>query len=185
MNLRGPSAGKRLLERNFQTALIAICLCLSTPAHADFSGRVIRILDGDTIEVLNEQRPIRIRLADIDAPESGQAYGNRSRQYLASIIFPHSVTVKEKSFDRYGRLLADIMINVCSVAQNCTSVNVNAEMVRAGMAWAYRYRGRPTSRSMFDIEAEAKNARRGLWADPTAIEPWQWRRHKAKNYVSE
>lgn len=72
-------------------------VCAYTPAHADFSGPVIRILDGDTIEVLKEKHPIRIRLADIDAPENGQAYGNRSRQYLAGMIFRQTVTVKEKA----------------------------------------------------------------------------------------
>lgn len=153
----------------------AVLFC-SAPAWAEFAGDVVRIIDGDTVVVLVDRQQVRVRLADIDAPESGQAFGSRSRQSLADMIFRQQVRVIEKDTDRYGRTLGVIYATQCAQVNSCVDYNVNAQMVHAGMAWAYRFRDRPTDPQMFAIEQEARAARRGLWSDPHAQEPWKWRR---------
>ena len=60
-------------------ALTLFALGVSTFAYADFSGKVVGIADGDTITVLRDKTPVKIRLADIDAPESAQPFGNRAK----------------------------------------------------------------------------------------------------------
>ena len=55
---------------------IAFLVLFPSFSFADFSGQVVSVLDGDTIEVLFNQRPERIRLSGIDCPEKGQAYGS-------------------------------------------------------------------------------------------------------------
>lgn len=142
-------------------------LALSGSAWADFSGLVVRVLDGDTIEVLFDGRAVRIRLAEIDAPEKNQAFGTSSKQTLASMVFRRTVTVVESGPDRYGRTLGVIFID---------GMNVNAAMVEQGMAWAYRQY--VTDKSLFQLETQARAARRGLWADPAPVEPWLFRRNK-------
>lgn len=147
----------------------AVVIFASSVAWADFSGEVVRILDGDTVDVLVNRKPIRVRLANIDAPEKAQAFGSRSRQAIADMVFRRTVVVIEHGQDDTPskRVLGTIMVD---------GQNVNAAMVRQGMAWAYRYRGKPSDPGMVPLEAAARQEKIGLWADPHAQEPWQWRR---------
>lgn len=153
-------------RRQFLAALAcAAALAFSSAARADFTGPVVAILDGDTIDVLIDRQPVRVRLAQIDAPEKRHAFGTRSRQALSALVFRQSVTVADAGRDRYGRVLGTVYVS---------RVNVNAEMVRQGMAWVYRQYA--TDRSLFELEDEARAGRRGLWADPSPVPPWQFRR---------
>ncbi|MBC7623589.1 MAG: thermonuclease family protein [Aeromicrobium sp.] len=136
-------------------------VCASPLAFADFSGKVIGITDGDTITVLREKTPVKIRLADIDAPESAQPFGNRAKQTLSDLAFGKVVRVDARGKDKYRRTLATIYID---------DKNVNAEMVRLGMAWVYRKHA-PKKPGLYRIESEAKLARRGLWADSKPVPP--------------
>lgn len=151
--------------------LFSILLCLATiapPAVArEVRGRVVGITDGDTLTLLTEQRQqVRVRLAGIDAPERRQPYGDRARQLLAGLAFERRARIHVSNTDRNGRL-----IGVVFVADR----NVNAEMVWRGGAWVYaRYSDDP---ALPPLEAEAREARRGLWAlpEPQRVPPWEWR----------
>jgi len=153
-------------------ALAAMFLTVSAPASAaTFSGEVVSILDGDTVEVLVNQRPVRVRLAEIDAPEirhgtrnPGQPFGERSRQSLAGMIFRQNVIIDAEGTDQYGRTIGTIMEG---------NVNVNAEMVRLGMAWVYRHYSHDPA--LIQLEQQARAERRGLWADPNPVPPWDYR----------
>lgn len=157
-------------------------LVVSLPSvAAELRGKVVRILDGDTVElatvpanVLAYEPPIRVRLNGIDAPEKKQAYGQRSKQYLATLIGGKSVTVSFTKHDRYYRLLGDIVLKECNL--ECHALDVNAAMVHAGMAWAYRYHNEVTSPKMASLEATARSSKQGLWQEPNPVEPWKWRR---------
>ena len=157
---------------NFTRALAfaAIVFFSACPAYADtFTGRVVGIMDGDTIRVLTDDREqVKVRLVEIDAPEKKQAFGNRSKQTLSDYCFNRVATLTDKGRDRYGRTLARV---------NCNGVDVNAEMVRVGMAWVYdKY---VTDRSLYALQDDARVARRGLWVDPDPMPPWEWR-HRPK-----
>lgn len=147
--------------------LLAVALWLGahSGAVAAIDGRVVGVVDGDTIDVLVDRQPIRIRLAEIDAPERRQPFGTQSRNALAKITFGREVHVVESSTDRYGRTVGTVFIG---------ARNVNGEMVASGMAWAYR-------RYVLDVgylqlELNAREQRVGLWRDPYPIAPWAWRR---------
>ncbi len=146
---------------------LAILLAVAGVAHADFSGEVVAILDGDTIDVLVDQRPVRVRLAQIDAPEKRQAFGTRSRQMLAELVFRKAVRVDEAGHDRYGRVIGTIYVG---------SLNVNAQMVREGMAWVYRQYAK--DKMLYELEDQAKKGRRGLWVEADPKAPWEYRRSK-------
>lgn len=146
-------------------AAIGAAMALSAlSAHADFTGKVIRILDGDTLEVLVDRKPMRVRLAQIDAPEKSQPFGTRSRQRLAELAFGREVIVREHGQDRYGRHLGTVVTD---------GQDVNRAMVEAGMAWAYRQY--LNDRTLLTTEAAARRSGRGLWADPEPVAPWLWR----------
>lgn len=102
---------------------LAALLAFAGLAHADLVGSVVAIQDGDTIDVLVNRQPVRVRLAQIDAPEKRQALGTRSRQALADLVFRQSVRVAETGRDRYGRVIGTVYLG---------NVDVNAQMVREG-----------------------------------------------------
>lgn len=147
-----------------------ILLALFAPAifASEWRGTVIGITDGDTVTVLNaDNQSIKVRLVEIDAPESKQAFGNRSKQSLAELCFKKQAVVIEQGHDRYQRTLGRLI---------CDGVDANTEQVRLGLAWVYqRYSKNP---EIADIETAAKSAKIGLWSDADPIEPWIFRRQK-------
>jgi micrococcal nuclease len=93
-------------------------------AYADFTGPVISVLDGDTIEVLHNTHPERIRLSGIDCPEKGQAYGQRAKQAASELVLVGEVTLQTFGKDKYGRTIADVLLP--------DSMNLNQELVTQG-----------------------------------------------------
>ncbi len=146
--------------------LLALALVLPLSAHSsEWTGTVVGISDGDTLTVLNaEKRTVKIRLSEIDAPESKQAYGQQSKQSLSDICFNKAVVVDDHGTDRYKRTLGRI---------RCDGTDANAEQVRRGMAWAYRQY--LTDPAITDLENAAKASKAGLWADSSPVPPWEFR----------
>lgn len=131
---------------------------------------VVGISDGDTIKVRCPDQPqMVIRLADIDAPEKAQSFGQRSKELLSTLCFKKQAEIRPSMHDRYGRTVARVL---------CAGTDANAAMVRAGMAWAYtRYLTDPQIQAM---EVVARRERLGLWADADPVPPWEWRKSGAK-----
>lgn len=93
-------------------AIVALALTTaSLAANADFSGKVVGILNGDTIDVLVNKKPRRVRLAEIDAPEKKQPFGTRARQVLSSFVFDQVVLIRESGKDRYGRTIGTVVVD--------------------------------------------------------------------------
>src|SRR6266852_7867803 len=152
-------------------AVVALWLVLAPLlASADqFTGKVVGISDGDTISVLREGKAVKVRLYGVDAPEQAQAFGTKARQLTGDLAFQREVTVVIHATDRYGRLVGEVLLP--------DGRNLSHELVRAGLAWWYRQYA-PKDIALAQLEAEAKAARRGLWQDPQAVPPWEWRRGK-------
>lgn len=152
----------------FAAVLLLLSLPLLEPPPTATSARIVRILDGDTVEALLEDKTrLRVRLEAIDAPERGQAFSARSSETLAELVFGKDVKIDQTGKDRYGRTLAWLHVD---------GKNVNEEMVRNGLAWHYRRYSK--SPALQAIEDEAKMARRGLWADESPVPPWEFRSSK-------
>ncbi len=138
---------------------------------AEYTGRVVAISDGDTLTLLvpdgTSFKQVRVRLGEIDTPESRQPYGQRAKQALSDLAFNQQARVVVQDTDRYGRTVGRVYVG---------SVDVNAEMIRQGAAWAYRQYLK--DQSLLKLEADAKAAKRGLWALPEAqrCPPWDWRK---------
>src|SRR3954470_21671056 len=151
-------------------ALLLVLTYLAAPAAwaETYTGKVVRISDGDTLTLLVDRKQIKVRLTEIDAPESHQAFGQRSRQSLADMCAAQPAIVRSSGKDKYGRVLGRV---------ECKGMDANSEQVRRGMAWVYdRY---VTDRSLYALQSEARTAQLGLWADKTPTAPWVWRsQHK-------
>lgn len=148
--------------------LTTLLLTIATPALAT-TCKIVGISDGDTATCLTDnKKQIKIRFDQIDAPEKSQDYGTASRQTLSNLIFGKTVTLKIKTTDKYGRTVAEVFVG---------STNINKEMVRRGMAWAYREY--MTDNEYLTLEAQAKAQRIGLWSHPNPIYPSEFRRSKS------
>ncbi|PZR16877.1 MAG: nuclease [Flavobacterium psychrophilum] len=139
-----------------------------------FEGKVTGIKDGDTFEVLRDGKPERVRLVDIDSPESQQAFGKAAKKYASDLCFGKTVRVEpKKKRDRYGRILGTIYVD--------DTLDVNAAMIKAGYAWRYKY---SRNKDYGAYEKEARKSRFGLWADENPINPWQWRKEQKQRHTN-
>lgn len=131
---------------------------------------VVGISDGDTIKVRCPDQPqVVVRLAEIDAPEKAQPFGQRSKEMLSALCFKKQAEIRPSTRDRYGRTVARVV---------CAGTDANAAMVRSGLAWAYtRYLTDPQIRAM---EVVARRERSGRWADADPVPPWEWRQSHSK-----
>ena len=165
--------------------LVALACCLALSAQAEtFNAKVIVVMDGDTVMVLREGgseaagsppasplrglrngKKIKIRLANIDAPEKAQPFGKQARDSLQELVGKKQIQIDSRAVDQYGRTVGFIKVD---------GLNVNQEQVRRGMAWDYSHFH--TDKIYVGLQSDARRARRGLWAQPNPQAPWQWRK---------
>ena len=138
----------------------------SVASSRAFDARVVAIADGDTLTVLRGKEQVKVRLYGIDAPEKGQDFGNRARERLGDLAQGETVRVDPVETDRYGRMVARIILP--------GGESLNRAMVRDGFAWWYR-KYAPGDVALRDAEAEARKAKIGLWSQPSPVAPWDWR----------
>lgn len=152
--------------------IVLFALTLSSPSYAEeIVGKVIAVADGDTLTILdNQKKEIKIRLAEIDAPEKDQPFGSKSKSILSNRVFGKNVKVQKQTIDKYGRTIGRVYES---------QSDINLELVKLGAAWAYKQY--LTDNNFLVAEAEARNKKLGLWAlqADQIIPPWEWR-HGAK-----
>ncbi|MFO1436327.1 MAG: thermonuclease family protein [Gammaproteobacteria bacterium] len=156
--------------------LFALLAVTQVAAAATLEGRVVGVIDGDTLIVLDAGKIKQtVRLAAIDAPEKSQPFGRRAKQNLSQLVFGKPVSVVFTHNDRWRRIVGHVFVD---------GMDVNLRQVRDGCAWynaRYRYEQNLTDRAAYKTaESEARNARRGLWADRNPAPPWKWRRVKRR-----
>jgi micrococcal nuclease len=149
------------------TATLMIAPARLYSSEEPFTGLVVRVVDGDMIHVQHGDESAKVRLEGIDAPESGQTFGPKAREVLVKKILARTVTVKPTGVDKYGRTLAVVWIN---------ERNVNLEMVREGFAWHFKKYSKDAA--LAAAEENAREQRRGLWADSAPQPPWEWRKEE-------
>ncbi len=159
-----------MLRKLLMAAFIAGCL--SVPAHAGtLEGVVVGVSDGDTLTVLLEdKRQAKIRLAQIDAPEKKQDFGQAAKQSLSDMAYKKQVSVEYKEEDRYGRVVGKVIVD---------GLDVNLEQVKKGMAWVYRQYA--DDQVYFSAEDVAKNQSIGIWSQPEPTPPWEFRNGKKED----
>ena len=169
-NLAGGSSGSSKPSKSSTTGATTYGVYSdSQPTSKDLSGRVVGISDGDTLTLLDSSNTqYKVRLNAIDAPESGQPFGQASKTALSDICYNTTATVKYVDTDRYGRTVGDV---------TCNGISANEGMVIRGLAWVYdKYA--TNYEYLYPMQESAKSSKLGLWADPNAIPPWDWRAGK-------
>ncbi len=162
------------MRKAFTTSLLLTLLILSVclPASAeDFTGQVVGIIDGDTIEVMHLGKAERVRLHGVDCPEMGQSYGEQARKYTSTHTLRKRVTVIVDDTDKSGQTVGQVILPDMS--------NLNIVLISAGLAWWHETYA-PEDKILMDVQKSAKASKRGLWADPDPIPPWEWQSESKK-----
>ncbi len=150
--------------------IFGLIAALSLPVFAqEITGRVVGVSDGDTITVLSQKQLIKVRLSKVDAPEKRQAFGQRAKQFTSSLSYNKVVTLKEHGKDRYGRVLADVLLP--------DGRSLNRELVRNGFAWWYT-RYAPNDTELDQLQLQAREKKEGLWLDTNPVPPWEFRKQR-------
>ena len=153
--------------------LVLVQVLIPCLVFADFSGRVVSVIDGNSIRVLSGKRIVKVLLHGIDCPAKKQPYGKQAKKVLSQIIFGKVVTIQEKKPGRKGQLAAVVLTQ--------DGREVNRELVQAGWCWADEDYSTDYSKEM----QEAREAKRGLWQDPNPIRPEDWRKARQRKLKPE
>lgn len=147
--------------------LLLFCNTVTLSLHAQriLTGRAVKIVDGDTFDLLAGGTVYRIRLQGIDCPERGQPYYRQATQALGRWCNYAPLRVVYRGKDRNGRILGDVY--------TANGNYINLKLIEEGMAWHFtRY---SSSRQMALAERSARGRKVGLWSMPQPVAPWIWR----------
>jgi micrococcal nuclease len=159
------------MNRHPYGAVILFLILLLVPSFCiAWSGKVVYVADGDTITVLRDGKKIKVRLYGIDTPESTQAFGQNAKAFMSSQIMGKMVDVEETGGTTWKRVVGIVMVG---------NLNINRHLVQYGYAWVHHaYCKKPFCFEWAKTEEVARKAKRGLWKNPEAIPPWDYRRAK-------
>lgn len=151
--------------RYIATILMVTLLIVPSVLYAGaWKGKVVSVLEGDTIKVLKEDKQVKIRLASIDCPEKEQPYWQTAKNFTANLVDRMIVNVWPTGTDRYGRIIAYVFVD---------GIDLNKELLKAGMAWHQNQNSRDPE--LARLEFQARSQKRGLWEEPNPVPPWEFR----------
>ena len=151
-----------------KVTILLTLLVIALSSYSQITGKVVKVSDGDTFTLLDaNNKQHRVRLDGIDCPENKQDYGEKARQFTASLIAGKNITVDNSNMDRYGRILAFVIVD---------GKNVNEELLKNGLAWHYKQYNK--SSRLAQLEDEARKKKINIWSVPNAVAPWDFRNGK-------
>lgn len=130
-----------------------------------FNGTVLAVLEGDLFSILHQGKSVKVRLADVDCPEEGQAFSKEAKQFSAMRVHSGPVTVHVKELDRKGQAVAEIILMD-------NGLSLNKELVKAGLAW-WQWKNTDDT-SYGDLEETARKMKIGLWKTAEPTPPWEF-----------
>lgn len=156
--------------------IMALCISLllqnATACENKYIARVKKVIDGDSLIVMQNNNKKEIRLWGVDSPEWGQPYSKRAKKFLKDTVMNNTISVQPYYHDDYGRLVAGIFYN---------QVNINQLMVEKGYAWVHIYYcNKEICKEWSALQREAKKKKLGLWREADPVPPWEWKRMKRK-----
>jgi endonuclease YncB( thermonuclease family) len=139
-----------------------------------YRGKCVGVHDGDTITVLVDGKQFKIRLEGIDAPELGQDFSQKSKQFLSGLVFGQEVTIKEDSIDRHGRTVGRVFVGYR---------DVSCEIISAGLAWHFKKYS--SDINLARLEESARMSSTAIWSMPNPIAPWDYRAGTSSKTISQ
>jgi len=143
-------------------------LILLTSSAQAMQATVVSVVDGDTLKVVNANGQATIRLYGVDSPEKKQPFGLAAKSFTSSFVEGKPVEITPMDTDRYGRTVA-----VIKIGTQC----LQEQLLLSGYAWVYpQYCLKPFCSTWTTFQDISVGNRVGLWADPSPVQPWEWRK---------
>jgi endonuclease YncB( thermonuclease family) len=144
-------------------------LCRLILGPPGWKGKVVKVMDGDTLQIKKGKELIKIRLYGVDCPEKKQRYGTEATAFATQLFLNKKVRVEAVHTDQYGRTVA-----LVSAGRKM----LNRELVREGYAWVYPAycKRQPLCAELCKLEEKAKKKKKGLWQQKRPLAPWTWRK---------
>ena len=150
-------------------AIVTSCFLSTDVQAASLFGKVIEVNSGDVLTIFNLNRPVRVKLLGVDAPEMNQAFGDVAKKHLAHLVLDKSVLVEYSGIAADSSLQGRVLLN---------NSDIGAQMIRDGAAWFDTNNTNRLSTTDRDVyqqsEQAARNERRGLWQEENPIAPWEF-----------
>jgi endonuclease YncB( thermonuclease family) len=145
-----------------------IGLSLAQNLQSEFIGKVVTVIDGNTLEVFsNDNQTVLILLAGIDSPELTQDYGDKAKKMLEKLSLNKQAVVRFTGKDRKGQNIGEVLID--------GKLDLRVELLREGLAWTAE-RNPISELEEYRVKAQEKN--RGLWKQEDPTPPWIYRRQQ-------
>ena len=150
----------------FLVLLLPLILFVRGASADEFVGKIVAVADGDVVLIQHLDNTEVVRLAGIDSPDRGQPFWRQAKEFTASLVIGEEVKVRVESRDRFGRNVGDVILP--------DGRSLNRVLVHAGFAWWYR--SELDDKILGELEEEAQLNKRGLWANPKPVPPWEFRK---------
>jgi len=178
-----PGGCNRGLERELvaQGSRPALFRAMLASGPAWETGRVVRVIDGDTYELLVDGNLVRLRLLGADAPETSQPFGQQATDSARALLQGRLVSLQRQGTDLYGRTLGAVRVPVASRWPAPAAVALDSVLVARGWAWAFDPNHAQAARASQQLAAQ--RAGRGLWkcGESQTVPPKVWRGLNAQN----
>jgi micrococcal nuclease len=148
------------------TSCSPVVQTLDLKTNKEINTKVISVVDGDTLDILVNKTPVRLRLYGIDAPEKKQPFGTKAKENLSKLVFNKTVEVLPLRKEKYGRYLAKV--------RSPEGIDLSEEQVKKGLAWWY-YKFAPKDQSLKNLESEARTKKLGIWSVKGLQPAWEGR----------
>lgn len=133
-------------------------------------GKIVKVLDGDTVIIQEGAEQKILRLSEIDCPEISQPFGKEAKAFTAGKILNRQVSYKSHGIDKYQRTIATVEYGTGA------KLNISHELVKAGLAWHYKKYSDSAELSYLEKSSKAKKI--GIWSVNNPVEPYRWRKSK-------
>lgn len=158
----------RIFIKSIVFAFFGLLLAITAFAEETFTGKVISVIDGNTIEILtNEKETLRIMFHGIDCPELDQQFGDKAKRYLEKLILEKEVDVKIYGKDRWGNKLAVVLVE--------NKIDPRINLLKEGLAWTAE---RNPQEDLEELKQKAQEKGKGLWKEESPTPPWIYRRQQ-------
>ena len=171
MPRKGTKSARRLLRASVPLVFLCVFLCnyIAVVNASSLFGKVIEVNSGDVITIFNLNRPVRVKLLGVDAPEMDQNFGDVAKKHLADLVYDKSVIVEYAGIAADSSLTGRVLLG---------SADIGAQMIRDGAAWVdpgTQHRLSATDREVYQqSEQAARGERRGLWQQENPLAPWEF-----------
>lgn len=147
----------------------SFCFLITSSSPAAETPYIVSyVYDGDTVKLRNLDGEVKLRLADIDAPERNKAYGKKARRTLIKLCLGSNIIVAAEitGTDKYNRSLGRL---------HCNHIDTSIYLAEHGLAWHYAQYSSDVS--IYNAALKARQQKRGLWKNKNPMPPWAWRQN--------